>query len=297
MQKGLLLSVYLILINLLLFAQNDKSILVTPEWVSERLNDEQLLILHVDNEKSYKKAHIPGAQFISWKEYTYEDEDQIFDLPSTEKLKEMFQNKGINNNSIIVLYVESNWIPMMSRVYLTLDYLGLSKNVYLLDGGLALWKAQGRTTTTEIPEPKTGGFTVNIKENLVVNTEYVKGAINNPNINIVDGRASVYYQGIEAGNGGKSRKGRIPGAKTIPFTSLYEKNENGSFTFLEKNDLEKIFNGQGLDKTKELLLYCHIGMQLSAVYVVAKQLGYKDVKVYDGSFYEWGPDESLPIEL
>jgi thiosulfate/3-mercaptopyruvate sulfurtransferase len=297
MKKRLLLSVCFILLNIPLFAQKDKSILVTPDWLSERINDDNLVLLHVDNEKAFNNSHIPGAQFISWKEYTYEDEDQVFDLPSTEGLKEMFQNKGINNNSLIVLYVESNWIPMMSRVYLTLDYLGLSKNVYLLDGGLALWKVQGRTTSTEITEPKTGDFTVNIKENLIVNADYVQEAINNPNINIVDGRAAVYYQGIEAGNGGKSRKGRIPGAKTIPFTSLFEKKENGSFTFLVKNDLEKIFKDQGLDKTKELLLYCHIGMQLSAVYVVAKHLGYKHVKVYDGSFYEWGPDESLPIEL
>ena len=86
-------------------------------------------------------------------------------------------------------------------------------------------------------------------------------------------------------------------AKTIPFTSLYQKNDNGSFTFLPKKELEKIFDDQKLDKDKQIILYCHIGMQLSAVYVAAKYLGYEDEKVYDGSFYEWGPNEALPIEL
>lgn len=291
----------IVLIALLLFypifAQSKESKLVSPQWLSDRIEDENLIVLHVDNEKGYNESHIPGAQFISWKEYTFEDENHVFDLPQIDSLKLVFERKGINNNSTIVLYVDSNWIPMMSRVYLTLDYLGLSKNTYLLDGGLALWKAEGRETSTMIPESTKGDLTFNINHKIIVNSKYVKEAIKDPDINIVDARASVYYQGIEAGNGGKSRKGRIPKAKTIPFTSLFGKNSNGSFTFLEKTQLEEIFINQELDKEKELVLYCHIGMQLSAVYVVAKYLGYENVKVYDGSFYEWGPDETLPVEL
>ena len=297
MTKYLLLIILCFGFATQLDAQDEKPVLVTTQWLADRINEDNLKIFHVDNEKGYKKEHIKGAQFLSWKEYTYDDDTHVFDFPTDEALEKMFESKGVNNGDIIVLYVDSPMIPMMSRVYLTLDYLGFSDNTYLLDGGLDLWKINGGPTSKEVPVVKKGSITLKTNKNIRADIAYVQSAVANSAINIVDGRASVYYQGIEAGNGGKSRKGHILNAKTIPYTSLYEKNENGAITFLSKEKLEKIFNNQGLAKDQQILLYCHIGMQMSAVYVAAKVLGYKDVKVFDGSFYEWGPDESLPIEL
>lgn len=297
MKKTYLSILLLLMVSQYGFSQKQNNLLVTPEWLSERINDDNIVVFHVDNEKSYKEEHIKGARFISWKDYTYDDDSHVFDLPSDDALKTMFENKGINNGDKIVLYVSGHMIPMMSRVFLTLDYLGYGDNTYLLDGGLPLWKAMGGETNSEIPDVTKGTFTIKPNKSLFTNVDYVRSKLNDPGVNIIDGRAPVYYQGIDAGNGGKSRKGHVPGAKTIPYTSLYEKNINGSFTFLSQIELEQLFKNQNLEDDKQIILYCHIGMQLSAVYVAAKMLGYKDIKVYDGSFYEWGPDDSLPIEL
>ena len=185
----------------------------------------------------------------------------------------------------------------MTRLYFTLDYLGYGDNTFILNGGIPEWKSAGGTTSTEITKRKPGSFSIKPNKYLLADLDYVKENLNNPKVNIVDGRAAVFYQGIEAGNGGKSRKGHIVGAKTIPYTSLYQSGDHSAIKFLEKGGMEAIFNSQELDKNQQILLYCHIGLQLTTVYVAAKILGYRDLKVYDASFYEWGPDESLPIEL
>lgn len=286
-----------ILISSICSAQERNSILVSPEWLMERINDENLVIFDIDNEKGYKKGHIPEAQLLLWKEYTFGDETHIFDLPDDQQLKELFENKGVNNESTIVLYVQDNLIPMMTRVYFTLDYLGLSSNTYLLDGGLVQWRASGGETTKDVPGIKKASLNINPNRKLLAGVSYVKENLDEQNVNIVDARASVYFQGIEAGNGGKSRKGHILNAKTVPYTSLFRKAENGAFVFIPLDEMQTIFNAQNLEKDKQIILYCHIGMQLTTVYTAAKMLGYSNLKVYDESFYEWGPNEALPVVL
>ncbi|MEP5614156.1 MAG: rhodanese-like domain-containing protein, partial [Cyclobacteriaceae bacterium] len=70
-----------------------------------------------------------------------------------------------------------------------------------------------------------------------------------------------------------------------------------AYKFKALDEIEGIFEGQKLKKDQNIVLYCHIGMQLTVVYTAAKLLGYENVKMYDGSFREWGPDETLPIEV
>ena len=87
----------------------------------------------------------------------------------------------------------------------------------------------------------------------------------------------------------------MPGARTIPYTSLTSETDLGSYEFISLKEMKAIFQEQGLRKNQELIFYCHIGMQLTTVYTEAKMLGYENIRIYDGSFYEWGPDDSLPV--
>jgi len=44
-------------------------------------------------------------------------------------------------------------------------------------------------------------------------------------------------------------------------------------------------------------VYCDSGRVASAWWYLLKEvLGYKDVKIYDGSFQDWAKDANLPIE-
>ncbi len=295
MKKNLFLTILSICFALSAFASKPESMVVDTEWLKSKLNSEKIVLFHMGKIEDYEKEHINGAVFIEWREFTYNEEPQHFDLPSVEVLKELFESKGLNDGNIIVIYTSQNWVSLMTRLYFTLDYLGYGDRTYMLDGGIAHWKESGGEVTAETPTVARGAITPRPNESLLVSSDYIVENLENAEVAIVDCRASVYYEGIEAGNNGKHRKGHIPGARTIPYTSLTSETGLGAYKFISHDEMKTIFKEQGLRKDKELVLYCHIGMQLTTVYTAAKMLGYENVRIYDGSFHEWGPDESLPI--
>lgn len=264
-------------------------------WLKARIAKGNLAILHIGKEEGYRTEHMAGAVFVGSDEYTFDDDSHVFDLPTDAALQTMLEGKGIGASTEVVIYTAENWIPMVTRLYFTLDYLGHGAKTYILDGGLKAWKDEGGAVSAEVPAPVKGKLAISPNPALVADQAYVLGSIKKAGTDIVDCRASVFYTGIEPTHG--ARKGRIPGAKTIPYTSIYEKNDAGAYVFKSQQALLDIFNGQRLSKDRQLVLYCHIGMQLTVVYTAAKILGFSNVKIYDGSFHEWGPDPNLPIEI
>lgn len=296
MRKLIMLSV-LALICLSPVAAQESNILVDANWLESRMNKGKVVILQIGTKKNFKKEHIPGALFADPHDYTYDDESQniIFDRPTDEHLKSFFEGKGVSNDTDVVIYTEQNWIPLVTRLYFTLDYLGHGKKTYILDGGLAAWKANGGETSSETATPAKGSFKLKPRESILADTDYMKASIENQGNTIVDCRSEAYYKAIKPTHG--ARHGRIPSAKNIPYTSLYEASEEiGAYKFKSLEEIETIFNAQGLDKSEPLVLYCHIGMQLTVIYTAAKMLGYEDLKMYDPSFNVWGKDDSLPVE-
>lgn len=296
MQKLTLFFTLLLTISCFGTAQQS-NILVDAEWLSNRFKQDDIVVLHIGREDDFQKEHIPGAVYISSRAYTYDDESQniVFDRPEDAVLKEIFESRGISNSTDVVIYTPGPWIPLVTRLYWTLDYLGHGNKTYILDGGLVAWKAAGFFTSDIEAVPQKGNFKLKPSGTLLADTNHMKASIENKRNSIIDCRSEVYYNGIESTHG--ARSGRIPSAKNIPYTSLYEASDIGAYKFKSLNDLESIFSSRGLDKDEPIVLYCHIGMQLTVVYTAAKMLGYRNIKMYDPSFNVWGKDESLPVEL
>ena len=266
-----------------------------PDWLAEKQKEGNIVVLHIGMEEDFNKEHVPGAQYVGPGDYTYDDKEKniIFDRPEDAILKSFLESKGISNETTVVVYTPVNWVPLVTRLYFTLDYLGHGDKTYILDGGLVAWKASGRETSKKIIEPEKGKFNIKSNASLLADTDYVFESIENESNTIIDCRSEAYYAAIKPTHG--ARLGRIPSAKNIPYTSLYEASDIGAYKFKSLDDLESIFTSQGLDKGEPLVLYCHIGMQLTVVYTAAKMLGYKDIKMYDPSYNVWGKDEALPI--
>lgn len=266
------------------------SMIVSTEWLAQHLNDKSLVLLHVGDKKEYDAAHLPGAQFIQTSDIsTPRGSGLILELPPVEQLKATFEKLGVTDNSRIIVYFGKDWVTPTSRVYFTLDYLGLGDRASILDGGMPAWIAEKRPVTTDVTAAKPGSFTPHPRTSLVVDAAWVSGNINKPGVAILDARDAKFYTGESAGS--MPRAGHIPSAKSIPFGSVVEESNK----FKSEDALRQIFNNAGVKANDSVATYCHIGQQASLLYFVAKYLGY-DAHLYDGSFQDWSNRKELPVE-
>jgi thiosulfate/3-mercaptopyruvate sulfurtransferase len=272
-------------------AEVRQSMIVSTDWLAKHLNDKSLVLLQVGDRKEYDAAHIPGAQFIQTSDIsTPRGPGLILELPPVEQLKATFEKLGISDNSRIIVYFSKDWVTPTSRVYFTLDYLGLGDRTSILDGGLPAWVAEKRAVTSEVIVPKPGKFTPRPNPRLVVDAAWVKANLSKSGVAILDAREAKFYTGAEKGM--MPRAGHIPGAKNIPFGSLvYEPNNK----FKNPEALRELFTNAGVKQQDSVATYCHIGQQASLLYFVARYLGY-DAHLYDGSFQDWSNRSELPVE-
>lgn len=275
------------------FAQQP-SLLVETDWLSQHLNDRNLVVLHVGNRSEYDAGHIPGARFVSQDDVVaaHDQNNQkelMLELPPLETLRTMLAARGISDDSRIVVYFGRNGgLPSATRVIFTLDYVGLGDRTSLLNGGLAAWQRAGQAVTSAAPTVVAGTLSPKPPKNVVVDAEFVKSVGQRPGHTLVDARAPVFYQGIQPTMNNVS--GHIPGAVNVPFTEVTD-----SEMRVDRTRLEGLFRKAGIKPGDTVVAYCHIGQQATAVVFAARLLGHP-VVMYDGAFQDWAVNNRGPVE-
>ena len=264
--------------------------LVSAGWLAEHIDHKNLVLLHVGRKAEYEAGHIPGARHISNRDISlpHVSGGLALELPSPEVLRANLEKFGINNDSRIIIYFGKDWVTSATRVYFTLDYLGLRNNASLLDGGMPAWVGSGKTLSKEIPGEVKGNLKIEANDSKVAGSKWILSKLSDQRVKIVDARLAQFYKGTAKGS--FPRHGHIKGAKNIPFTSFVGKD----LKFKDKEALAGLFKEAGIKAYDTIVVYCHIGQQATIAYFAAKSAGLK-VKLYDGSFQEWSRDESLPV--
>lgn len=274
-------------------AQAGQSLIVTTGWLADHLSDKGLVLFQIGDARSkpaYDEGHIPGAQFLNPSQDLSTPRVEgalVLELPSAEVLDSVLESKGVSNDSRIVLYSARQYFTPTSRTLFTLEYAGLAGQVSILDGGLELWKGEGRAVSTDVPTPAPGRFTVHSNPALVADAGYVSASLEGNKVRILDARDTAFYNGRETGQG---RNGHIKGALSMPFTTMVD----SSGRFRSASLLKAQFAAAGVQSGQTVVTYCHIGQQASLVWFIARVLGY-DAKLYDGSFQDWAARTELPV--
>lgn len=262
--------------------------IVSPEWLSQHLNDPGLVVVHVaGNRREFLSGHLPGARML-WANYIApSNPDLASELPSVADLDTLIESLGILNDSKVVLYA-AQMSPMAARAYMTFDYIGLGGRVAVLDGGFNVWKEKGLPISTDpAPTVKRGKFTPKVSSNVVVSGDFVNANIDKTGIKILDARTQNFYDGAPAG---QARAGHIPSAGNVPFTTLVD--DKGMLKSREA--ITQLLTDAGVKPNDRVITYCHIGQQGSLLYLASRYAGHQ-TSLYDGSMDEWSSRSEFQI--
>jgi thiosulfate/3-mercaptopyruvate sulfurtransferase len=265
---------------------------VSTAWLAENLKDPNLVLLHVGNRAEYDAGHIPGARYVDLDDLSVSSHDHehglMLEMPKPDSLRARLEALGIGDRSRVIVYYGNDWVSPATRVIFTLDYAGLGQSAALLDGGMQAWKAEHRALTKAAPKAQRGQLAALRIKPIVVDAAWVKQRLGTPGFHLIDGRAAVFYDGVESGG---PRKGHVAGARNIPFTEVMD----DGLRLRSAAELRALFEKAGVGPGDTIVAYCHIGQQATAVLFAARSIGHP-VLLYDGSFQEWSRRPDLPVE-
>lgn len=273
---------------------------VTPEWLNDHLSDDDLIVLDAssppptapyDCRQRWIEEHIPSAQFFNQDEIADTNIPLPHMLPDTETFSSAVGAMGISNNTQVIIYAQNNLFSA-PRAWWTFTTMG-HKNVKILAGGIDAWKAAGfKTESGEVPFPAAQTFIAKRHDENALNQAQVLDILNAGQVQIIDARAAPRFlaQAPEPRPG--LRMGHLPGSKNMPWDLLVE---NGQFKSPEQ--LNTLFAEQGIDIHAPSVTTCGSGMTAAVVLMALTLLGNTNVRIYDGSWAEWGQDNGLPIEI
>jgi thiosulfate/3-mercaptopyruvate sulfurtransferase len=272
------------------------ALVVDSAWLAAHLDDPELVLLHVGDEDRFEDGHIAGARPVSLDDVSVSEHTRtglMLQMPGDEDLRARLQKLGISDTSRIVVYYGEDWVSPATRVVFTLQYAGFGDRTHLLDGGMGAWVRNGGALSEEEPSTTAGTLSPLRTQPLVVDADYVRANLDAPGIAIVDGRAAVYYDGVERGgaHGQTDHAGHIRGARSIPYTEIVDERLHLRPT----SELKALFERAGVKPGDTVVGYCHIGQQATAMLFAARLLGHP-VRLYDGSFQDWSRSDDNPVE-
>ncbi|MFO7570221.1 MAG: rhodanese-like domain-containing protein [Smithellaceae bacterium] len=288
----LLLVFVLILLPAAVMAQMAGPIVSVAD-LEKNLTNPSVVVLDVRKVEDYREGHIPGAVNVAYGSWALKKGDLLNELPNIEDLSDVIAGAGIDKDSQVVIVGKTDKIPDqfdMSRVAWTLKYLGVP-NVAILSGGQNQWVKENKPLSQDMVKAKAKRFRASITDSLFVKKAYVMENLDKATI--IDTRAPAFYEGKEK-LAFVPKEGRIKGAVNLPVGQLF----TSEGLYKDKAALAALAEkAAGTDLSRELILYCDTGKTCTAwALILTDMLGYKNVKIYDGSSMEWLADPAAPSE-
>jgi thiosulfate/3-mercaptopyruvate sulfurtransferase len=273
--------------------------LVSAQWLAEHRDDLKVRVVEIagtgqEEKQKYNAGHIPGAVCWWWKDALWDT--HMRDFPAPDAFARLCAENGISNDTTVVFYGEG--IQFGVYAWWAFTYCGHDRAA-VLDGGRYRWVKEGRELTRDVPALPRARYEAQPRRDAMrITYRDVLRGLDRADRVLLDGRSPEEYKGQrvntpEGPDVGAVRYGRIPGAKHIYFERLL--NEDKTFRTLP--ELRSLFEAAGAMPDKETVAYCRMSHRATVLYfALTRLLGYDGVRVYDGSWTEWGNMVGVPVE-
>lgn len=270
--------------------------LVDTNWIAEHIDGPKVCLIEIDWDglTDYEAGHIPGAIGWHWKSALWDP--FVREFPTDDEFAARLGAAGISPDTTVVFY----GAPVQFGTYAWWVFkLFGHKDVRILDGGKVKWQREGRPLVTDVRATHSVPYTTAAKAQAMrAGRDQVLQAIHSQETVVLDHRSYEEFSGQRVGLPGKpdvgaERYGRIPGAHHVPFDSLL----NEDTTFKEPSALQEIVGRYVETPNTAVISYCRLAHRATlASFAMTELLGFENVRVYDGSWTEWGSMVGMPIE-
>ncbi len=264
-------------------------LLVDPQELRARVR-EGAVLLDARAPMRYREGHLPGAINLPVQDL-FEVAGSVRRRRPREQLIGILERLGVSRERPVIVYGAREGLEA-TNLFWVLECLGHT-TVALLDGGVERWVREGLEMTQERPTLKPARWGTSSRETSrtepCVSGEWLLAHLEDPGVQIVDTRAPEEYTGEACY---ARRGGHIPGALLLPYDRVMR--PEGAFRSAE--EIRALHETLGLSPTRTTVSYCQIAARAAHVYFAQRLAGFRDPRVYEASWAEWGNDERFPVE-
>ena len=275
--------------------------LVETNWLKENLNNPEVKIIDgswhmpgsgLNATEIFKKQHIPNSIFIDLEEISDQNSDLPHMMPTENNFSKKISSYGIKNDDQLIIY-DAHGIFSAARIWFVFKAFG-HKKVSILNGGFPAWIDSGGKISDQINNLEPTNYQAKLNNFLIVSYKEIFNNLSKNKYQIIDARSPDRFSGLAEEPRPGMKSGHIPNSKNLYFNDLIDPNTK---KFIEKEEIEKLINNQGIDLSKDTVCSCGSGVTACILKFALELLGKnQNIRIYDGSWSDWGTREDSPCE-